>query len=903
MVLVYSVGQSLVRRRKFMSQARVVPLDVTQSIDRTAVGCKAMSLVRLNRIGLPVPPGFCVLGTAFREHLEANGLITRIESAVDELGVASPGARKSLLSDLRQAIIETPLAQHLCNEIEDRYRTLGADRVAVRSSATVEDLSGHSFAGQYDTYLGVAELADCLEAIKKCWASLWTERAYDYRERNGFDHLDADMAVIVQRLVPAEASGVLFTADPVTGRSDRLIIEACFGMGEALVSGKVTPDRFLLSKRDLRMLSHSASQKTIQSVLDDVGGVVEQAVDPGRAKTLCINETIARRLGALAKKAESALGSPQDMEWAVKGAEIFFLQSRPITTLPAAKSWEDQQVWTNANTGEVLPDVVTPMSWSMAGGLVMAIFNSVFGWIGLDFGDHPLIGQIAGRAYFNLNTLIGALRRFPGLRNMDMTRILGGEQGNMGNLGQLEIPEESIPDLSFSLARMMFKMPSFVFRVLSHSPKKGERFVTEMRERADELQGVDLHSLSEDELVAHLRNVVEDILGSVQAIAFAGLGMFYFSSLDKVSRKWLGDSEGTFANRLLAGMGGMDSAEAGLELWQLAVKAHESSAIEEIILSGDGWETTRERIAEVQGGDEFLLRWDEFSKAHGHHTRGELELFNARWSESPDYILDMARGYLSCFGKTDPVENHRQRAEERDELARQCRQRLRNPIKRGIFNFYLEQAQHGSVVRENLKSVAVRYWAALRFILLELGGRLVVRRVLESRGDIFFLSLEEIDPVRRGEAGFKVREVVAARRVEYERNLAIIPPKVVVGKFDPDNFVPDAVKESAELLAGLAVSPGVVTGPARVILRANTDEQVVPGEVLVAPFTDPGWTPYFLPAAAIVMDQGGLLSHGSIVAREYGIPAVVNVGPATRIIHTGQTIQVDGNSGVVRILR
>lgn len=886
-----------------MKQVRVVPLDAAQNISRTAIGPKAMSLVRMSQVGLPVPPGFCVLGAAFREHLEDNDLITRIESTVDGVGTAAPAARRSLLADVRQSIIEAPLADVLRKEIEGHYRALRADCVAVRSSATVEDLPGYSFAGQYDTYLGLADLAGCLEAIKKCWASLWTERAYDYRERNVFDHLSADMAVIVQELVPAEASGVLFTADPVTGRSDRLIIEACFGMGEALVSGKVTPDRFLLSKRDLRVLSRSVSEKAIQSILDDTGGVREQTVDPDRANTPCINETIARRLGALAKKAGAAFGSPQDMEWAVKGAEIFFLQSRPITTLPSAKSWEDQQVWTNANTGEVLPGVVTPMSWAMANRLVMALFNSIFGWIGLDFGDNPLLGQVAGRAYFNLNSLVGAVSRFPGLRKMDMTQVLGGEQGDMRDLGQLEIPEEAIPDLHFSLARMIFKMPGFIFRVLTHSPKKGERFITKTRRRVDELQGIDLHSLSEDELVTHLRYVIDDLLANVEATAFAVLGMFYFTSLDKSCRKWLGDSEGTFANRLLAGMGGMDSAEAGLDLWRLTAKAHESAAIEEVILSGDGWETARRKIAEAPGGREFLSSWDEFIARHGHHTRGELELFNARWAESPDYILDMVRGYLSCFGVTDPVENHRRRAEERDELAQQCRQQLRNPIKRMIFNFYLERAQRGSVLRENIKSVAVRYWAAVRFILLELGERLVARRLLESRDDVFFLSLEEIDPVRRGEAGFKVREIIAARRAEHEKNLAITPPKVVVGRFDPDNFIPDAIDETAELLAGLAVSPGVVTGPARVILTVSTDEQVLPGEILVAPFTDPGWTPYFLPAAAIVMDQGGLLSHGSIVAREYGIPAVVNVGPATRIIQTGQTIQVDGNNGVVRILR
>lgn len=189
-----------------MSQAKVVPLDAAQNIDRTAIGSKALSLVRMNHIGLPVPHGFCVLGTAFREHLEENGLIARIESTVDEVGTASPAARRSLLSDLRQSIIEAPLTDVLGREIEGRYQALRADRVAVRSSATVEDLPGHSFAGQYDTYLGVTDLAACLEAIKKCWASLWTERAYDYRQRNGFDHLSADMAVIVQELVPAKAS-------------------------------------------------------------------------------------------------------------------------------------------------------------------------------------------------------------------------------------------------------------------------------------------------------------------------------------------------------------------------------------------------------------------------------------------------------------------------------------------------------------------------------------------------------------------------------------------------------------------------------------------------------------------------------------------------------------------------
>ncbi|MEE9371229.1 MAG: PEP/pyruvate-binding domain-containing protein, partial [Sedimentisphaerales bacterium] len=241
-----------------MSQVKVVPLDSVRVIDETAVGPKAMSLIRLSRIGLAVPAGFCITGAVFREHLEQNNLIVRVKSAVDELamdlaipfGKTKPKAKGALLSSLRQAVVEAPLAEEIRSRIENHYRKLGAERVAVRSSGTAEDLPDHSFAGQYDTYLGIANLEDCIEAVKKCWASLWTLRAYEYREKNGFDHLTINMAVIVQPLIAADASGVIFTVDPLTGSRSRIVIEACFGLGEALVSGKVTPDRFVVDKRN-----------------------------------------------------------------------------------------------------------------------------------------------------------------------------------------------------------------------------------------------------------------------------------------------------------------------------------------------------------------------------------------------------------------------------------------------------------------------------------------------------------------------------------------------------------------------------------------------------------------------------------------------------------------------------
>jgi pyruvate,water dikinase len=321
------------------------------------------------------------------------------------------------------------------------------------------------------------------------------------------------------------------------------------------------------------------------------------------------------------------------------------------------------------------------------------------------------------------------------------------------------------------------------------------------------------------------------------------------------------------------------------------------------VLLGDGaFHRIREALPDVPGGREFLAAWDEFMDRHGHHTRGEIELANARWRETPYAVLAVVRGYLRAPATVDPIAVQRERGRERNRLTEDCRRRLWNPLKRVLFGFVLANARRGCLVRENVKSEAVRLIALARDLLRELGERLHRRGLLASSDDVFFLRYDELQSLVRGRAAFDVPATVVGRRAEYQRNLALQPPQVVTGKFDPEHFTPDAFDADARVLTGVAVSPGVATGPARVILRSDSGEQVRPGEVLVAPFTDPGWTPYFLQAAAIVMDQGGLLSHGSIIAREYGIPAVVNVGPATRIIRTGQTLHVDGSRGRVSVV-
>lgn len=906
-----------------MSRTRVVSLSATHHVDEMIVGPKAMSLIRLWRMGLPVPAGFCVTASVLQEHLERNNLVAYAKTTVDELTKANLQAKGAILADLRAAIVEAPLAEEVQREIETHYRALcslsdirrsalrdavrdtqNTERhyVAVRSSGTAEDLPGRSFAGQYDTYLGVADLAGCIEAIKKCWASLWTLRAYEYRQKNGFDHLKVRMAVIVQTLVAADVSGVMFTVDPLTGGRSRTIIEACFGLGEALVSGKVTPDRFIVDKRNFRILSRTISEKKIERALAGSGRVEEQAVPKERSSACCLENRQVKKLAKRATKVETDFGCPQDIEWAIGNGRIFFLQSRPITALPPEKPWEDRQIWCCSPAREVMPDVATPMTVSVIDALLADFIDPVFGLLCMDRGAQPIYGLVAGRIYFNANIWGAVFRDLPGTQGLDFTKSAGGHKGLQKVIDRLQnASDEDLPDMKFKRFRFFLKIPLIILGALVNTPNKGRRILARAGAQNEEWSRLDVASLTTEEITACCQEIMMKLTEPLRHMPYLVSIFGALAILDVVCNKWLPDG-GTKAGKLLAGLGGMVDAAAGLDIWRLAATAHSKPEIRDLILSNKDWRTIEEELRHEDSGREFVAAWNRFMLLHGHHCRGELELYNKRWAETPDYVLKFVRTHISQMDRMDAVHNFATVAEQRRQLEQECRKQLKNPLKRMIFNHLLARSQQGSIFRENVKSEVIKMLTMMRKLLIELGKRLADKNVLESADDIFFLRHEEIGPVVNGKADFDIRRAVAARRAEYDKNNSVTPPDVVFGKFDPDNYVPDTEDEQTQVLNGIGVSPGRATGRARVILRADSDQQLLAGEILVAPFTDPGWTPYFVPAAAIVMDEGGVISHGSIVAREYGIPAVVNVGSGTRVIKTGQTIQVDGDLGRVTLL-
>lgn len=876
----------------------VIRLEKIRDRNAALVGSKALGLARMHHMGLNIPPGFCVTTAAFATHVESTSAGSPFRRAIESLSGISITESEEILSDLRLRIGATELGAKLYDQIADHCGRIPEGPLAVRSSATAEDLPTHSFAGQYDTFLGVRTLEELVEAVKKCWAAIWTHRAYEYRRANNISHLDVQMAVIVQKLIDAEASGVLFTIDPATSKPDRVVIESCFGLGETLVSGKVTPDCFHIGRRTRWLLEQKVSNKTIETFLSKDNAVIERTVPLDRAAKPSITESVAKQLTRMALKLEKKLGAPQDIEWAISEGRIFLLQSRPVTTIKE-RSWEDRQIWTDANLREVVPDPLTPMTWSFIEKFTKTLFGPLTRFLSIRAEPRHFVGFVTGRLYWNINTAMAAMMHLPGWQEMGWSEAFGGDSEQWHILA--DTPDEDLPDLHGSLLKIILRAPLSLCELYGCRQKKGLQAIAEIEDTARRVRQLELAGLSDTQIAAHLCDALDELYRTMN-VFYAVVGLGALPMLDSLYDRWLGDKDAPPLAHLLAGIQGMDSAQAGLDLWKLAAGANDLPAVRDAILSADTFAQFKDNIANTEQADNFFAACDEFITLHGHHCRGELELANPRWSERPDYILAQLKAYLKNIDRTDPTTSYEQLIKQRKEAQLQCERLLKNPLKRRLLRYLVGKAQVGCVLRENSKSTAVRLVAGVRRILLELAKRFHERGVLEHPDDIFFLQMDDLEPLAKGDIPDDLRETIKARRAEHERNLTLNPPSLVFGKFDPSSHTPEVFDPDVTTLTGMGTSDGTVTGPARVILHGDDDEQVNAGEILVAPFTDPGWTPYFIPAAGIVMEQGGHLSHGSVIAREYGLPAVVNVPHATRIIKTGRKIQIDGAEGTVRIL-
>jgi phosphohistidine swiveling domain-containing protein len=876
-------------------------------IDRDALpvaGGKAANLGELVRAEFPVPPGFCVTTAAYDLVATDAGLEPTL-AALAEADAGDTERLAELAAEARSRLTGADVPDVLERAIEEAYGELGNGApvaVAVRSSATAEDLPGASFAGQQDTYLNVVGVDSVLDAVQRCWASLWTDRAVSYRATNGIDPRGVRLAVVVQRMVDASVAGVLFTANPVTGKRHQAVIDASSGLGEAVVSGAVNPDHFVADTATGKIVERRLGDKRVAIVAGPEGGTqrVELAADKQSA-SLSDGQILA--LAELGGRVEEHYGAPQDTEWAIDGdGGIWLLQARPITTLfplpeDAPTDEEHLRVYFSFNVAQGVYGPQTPMG--------IQVFRLITSSVAA-FAGHPPRNPYNGAGFF----IEAADRMF-----IDITSVLRSEQGRrlferfMTNMEARTVPivRQLVNDPRLAtvatnrwpilrtllLAFARGRLPLHVAEALAlpeRARARAEGVVTRLRKAGETPPGA-TGSLAAAERL--LRDGPQEILPNVAPVFVTGL------ATNVLAGKLLGDLATDDERRVaMRALPHNPTTEMDLALWALAREAR-SDPDSARVLS----QTPPARLAEeYHDGSlppKLQGRLADFLRLYGHRGVAEIDLGLPRWSEDPTYIMGVLANYLRL---EDPqsapdVQFGRATREAEGMVAELGRRASRKGRLRGtLVRFLLGRARELSGLRETPKFSIVLLLARVRELLWPVGEELAQAGRLDNSGDIFFVSVPE---AWTGLAGEDLRATVSERRKVYERETR---RKHVPRLLLSDGTEPTAEKHDAagadDGLSGTPASGGVVSGKARVILDPGS-AHLEPGEILVAPSTDPGWTPLFLTAGGLVMEMGGPMSHGAIVAREYGIPAVVGVPDATERIETGQRITIDGSEGIV----
>lgn len=790
----------------------VLPLD-DPAADLATVGGKGASLARLVRAGLPVPPGFHITTSAYRAFAAAGG-------------------------EMPPEVASAILAAY------------GGGPVAVRSSATAEDLPDLSFAGQHDTFLNITGPDALLDAVTRCWASLGTERAVAYRAHNGVDTDGVALAVVVQDLVPADAAGVLFTANPLTGARDEQVINAAWGLGEAVVGGVVTPDTHLVARGGV--IGREIAEKTAMTVRT-ADGTAEEPVPEDRRWAPVLDDAQAVELAALGSRIEDLYGTPMDVEWALRDGRFSILQARPITTLRVEPEvWNaslgGDYLWTCVNLGEAVPSVMTPATWS-----VVRILSSA------KVGDYRITGNIGGRFYLNLSVSTAAATAV-GLGKL-------ARRASEQTLGRIPDGVE-VPPLPMSRLAVLRAAVPFVREAIAYR-KRLPRLLAETPERCASLHQRIKTAATPAELSALWRSEIDTLLRETCRVLDAGARGAGPDKIQGRLTKLVGADDTT---ALLTGLQG-----AGGELASL----------------GPLLGLARLRRGEIDR-DTYACTW-------GHRGPDEFELSEPRPAEDPAWIDRL----LDSVGDLDPAALLKRQTAVRERAW--ARLVERHPRQAGKIRRDLDKAADVARARERARSEMVRAFWVLRAFVLRAGE-------LTGHGpDLFFLPVEDIVAVLDGDESPLARVPAARAAYDRYRALPAYPT-LIRGRFDPvawaadPNRRTDLYDETAdhqpmgEEITGFPGAAGIVTGTARVVSTVDEAEALREGEILVTAVTNVGWTPLFPRAAAIVTDIGAPLSHAAIVARELGIPAVVGCGNATARLSTGDHVRVDGGKGTVTLV-
>ncbi|WP_261300619.1 phosphoenolpyruvate synthase [Paenibacillus andongensis] len=846
------------------------------------VGGKGLNLGELSKIrGIQVPEGFCVTTVGYQKAIEQNETYHVLLNRLTMLKVVDRDQIGEISRKIRQIITEVEIPSDVVKAVTHYLSQFGEEHAyAVRSSATAEDLPHASFAGQHDTYLNIIGKNAILQHISKCWASLFTERAVIYRMQNGFDHRQVYLSVIVQKMVFPQASGILFTADPITSNRKLLSIDASFGLGEALVSGLVSADCYKV--REEEIVEKRIATKKLAIYGRKEGGTETKQIDPDQQKTQTLSEEQILQLAHIGRQIEAYFGCPQDIEWCLDKDTFFIVQSRPITTLYPIPEANDQEnhVYLSVGHQQMMTDPIKPLGLSFYLLITPAPMRKAGGRLFIDVA--PRLATPVNR-----ETLLNTVGYDPLIKGALMTIIERDFIKLVPNDQTAPIPGRSNTDM---LAQFE-NDPTIVTDLI----KSSQTSIEELKQKIQAKSGSDLFDFILED-IQQLKKILFDPRST--AVFMSAINASTWIN-DKMN-EWLGEKNA--ADTLSQSVPNNITSEMGLALMEVAdVIRPYPEVIDYLQHIKD--ENFLDELVKLDGGQEIRDAIYAFLNKYGMRCAGEIDISKTRWSEKPITLVPMILGNIKQFEPNAGIRKFEQGRQEALEKEQELLARLKqlpdgehkaNETKRMIslirnFIGYREYPKYGWINR----------YFVYKQALLKEAELLVKASVIHEKEDIFYLTFEELHEVVR--TNQLDDQIIKKRKEDYKFFEKLTPPRVITS--DGEIIAGEYKRENlpANAIVGLPVSSGVIEGRARVILNME-NAHLEDGDILVTSFTDPGWTPLFVSIKGLVTEVGGLMTHGAVIAREYGLPAVVGVENATRLIKDGQRIRVNGTEGYIEIL-
>ncbi|MFD5260158.1 phosphoenolpyruvate synthase [Bacillus wiedmannii] len=860
-----------------------------QEIENTQlalVGGKGLNLGELSNIqGIQVPEGFCVTTVGYEKAIEQNDELQTLLQQLTKLKREERAQIDGISKKIREVIMAVEIPSEVVEAVAHYLSRFGNEHAyAVRSSATAEDLPYASFAGQQDTYLNIIGKEAILQHVRKCWASLFTERAVMYRMQNDFEHNQVSICVVVQKMVFPEASGILFTADPVTSNRKVVSIDASFGLGEALVSGLVSADNYKVKEGGITETMIATKKIAIYALKE--GGTETKQIDPAQQKIQTLSEKQILQLAQIGRQIEAYFGCPQDIEWCLVDDTFYIVQSRPITTLypiPEANDGENH-VYISVGHQQMMTDAMKPLGLSFFLLTTSAPMRKAGGRLFVDATKQ--LASPASRDY-----LVNTLGKSDPLVRDALTTII--ERDNFITLLPDDEKEKSVGKSGppASSQSQVENNPAIVMDLI----KRNQASIEELKRNMQTKSGVDVLDFILEDI-----QQLKKILFHPQSMAVIMAGMNASTWMNEKMEHWLGEKNA--ADTLSQSVQNNITSEMGLALLDVAdvIRPYQEVITYLQHVENDNF---LDEIVQFKGGKEARDAILTFLNKYGMRCSGEIDITKTRWSEKPTTIIPMIlnnirdfeaggskrkfeEGLQEALKKEEELVNRLQHLPNGKQKVEETKQMIRN-IRNCIG--YREYPKYGMINRYFIYKQA----------LLKEAEQLVQRGVIHEIDDVYYLTFEELhEVVRTNKLDYAL---IHKQKNEYKLYEKLTPPRVmtsdgeiITGKYKRENLPADAI-------VGLPVSSGVIEGRARVILNME-DANLEEGDILVTAFTDPGWTPLFVSIKGLVTEVGGLMTHGAVIAREYGLPAVVGVENATKRIKDGQRIRVHGTEGYIEVL-